>query len=205
MVHLYIFHLLYHRFGKRGLWITSSIVVGIKYFIDKNSNVHLKISKFKCYIFSIWRLPFDWRNPFGYFIAISIDLLFFWYEMMISTYILALGIGSYFFGIAMSKSIKRSLFSISQSADTKIELKVISEQFAEFIEFHSRAEQLSDLNFLHFYWFFKKKLINILNFVHYQCGLSVFGYIRRFHHDIVFVQFNNYMWFISHDPSGNCS
>lgn len=50
----------------------------------------------------------------------------------------ALGIGCYFYLIASNKCIKGSLFSISRRTEQNI-----SDQFIEFIQFHSRVKQLS--------------------------------------------------------------
>lgn len=113
------------------------------------THLHLSVSN-QCvlnifFLKCVPRLPFDWRNPFGYLIAIAIHCILFWYETMIGACPLVSAFGYYYFGIAASKCIKGSLFSIAQSIDAKINKKHIFDQLAEFIELHSSVEQLSSI------------------------------------------------------------
>lgn len=57
--------------------------------------------------------------------------------------ILMLGIGVYFFLVALSKSIKKTLFSINQNAQDQTDQSFIWERLDEFFEFHSKVEQFS--------------------------------------------------------------
>lgn len=92
--------------------------------------------------FLVRRLPFDWRNPFLYSIAIGIHCIMVSYQLIIAACVISFAFGCYFLGIAMSKSIRGSLFSIDQSIGVKIDQKLILDQLAEFLEFHSTAKQL---------------------------------------------------------------
>lgn len=115
---------------------------------------------FKSMLFNgskIKRLPFDWRNPYGFMIALGIQYVMFLYMAMIGGNIFILPVGSFLYAIAMTKCIKGSLFAIGRSGDTNQTTGPILEQLAEFIEFHSHVKQLSDgiecfslLNFVHF-------------------------------------------------------
>lgn len=66
------------------------------------------------------------------------------YVLMIAACILSYAFGSYFLGMAMSKSVKGSLFAINRSTGDKIDQKLILDQIAEFIDLHSTAEQLRE-------------------------------------------------------------
>lgn len=87
------------------------------------------------------RLPFDWRNPLTYLVAIGIQYAMTSYAVKIGACVIALGISSFLYVIASSKCFKENLSSI----DTidKIDQNTIWDQFIEFIEFHSHMKQLS--------------------------------------------------------------
>lgn len=88
------------------------------------------------------RLPFDWRNPCGYFIAVAIQYAMLWYSLLIGVCVVIWCVESYIYVNAMSKCIKSSLLAISQSMDDGGQIR---EQFIEFIEFDLRVKQLSAL------------------------------------------------------------
>lgn len=91
----------------------------------------------------ILRLPFDWRNPFGFSIAFAIQYATLLYATKIGVCALTLGIGSYILAIASSKCIKGSLFAIGRSIKAESDRSCILDQLIEFIDFHSRVKQLS--------------------------------------------------------------
>lgn len=97
--------------------------------------------------FSVQRLPFDYRNPVGYLIAIIIHFLMIWYELMIGACVVSFAFGCYFFVIAMSKSIKASLFAIDRSIGDKIDEKLMLDQLVEFIDLRATGKQLRKLRF----------------------------------------------------------
>lgn len=88
------------------------------------------------------RLPFDWKNPLGHSITITFEYVVVSYSLLIAACSIALGVVSYLYVIASSKCIKGSLFSISRCASVNAN-RQISNQFIEFIAFHSRVKQLS--------------------------------------------------------------
>lgn len=92
---------------------------------------------------SFRRFPFDWKNPVGFLIAISIQYTMFKYGSRICTCFFALSIGSQLYAIALSKAIKGSLLSINQNNQAKSDEPILLEQINEFIELHSNAQQLS--------------------------------------------------------------
>lgn len=92
---------------------------------------------------NVCRFPFDWKNPFGFFMATTLQYILASYGLFIGVCILALAIGVYLFGNAMSKCIKEILFAISEHSNAEIDRSVLLEQFIEFIQYHSRVKQLS--------------------------------------------------------------
>lgn len=92
----------------------------------------------------IQRFPFDWKNPFGYFVAIELLYLISSSALFIVGCVLAIGVGNLLFAIAMSKSLKVTLYSINQKAYDKSDRKCFVEQLIELIEFHSIVKQLSE-------------------------------------------------------------
>lgn len=107
------------------------------------------------------RLPFVWRNPLGFSVAIAIQYTMMSYAAMIGACIIAFAFGFYLYTTAMTKCIQGSLFHINRSAQSKNNRKNIHEQLAEFIRFHSRVKQLSFTenfdkfyleNYLHWIW-----------------------------------------------------
>lgn len=142
MVHSYLFHLLYYRFGKYGFWITIPNVVSV-FEVDIESIKCIRYMLTFCY--HLCRFPFVWRNPFGFLIAIVIQYTMISYASMIGACVIAFALGFYLYTIAMTKCIKGSLFSINRNAQLKIKRKCIFKQLVEFIEFHSKVKQLSVL------------------------------------------------------------
>lgn len=91
----------------------------------------------------ICRFPFDWQNPFGFAMAIAIQYAMISYGLTIGGCVLVLAISAFFYGIAVSKCIKISLFTIQRSAQTKIDQSILLQQMIELFEMHSSAKQLS--------------------------------------------------------------
>ena len=95
----------------------------------------------------IQRLPFDWRNPFGFLVAIAIQYVMLSYTLIVAAVMMTLAIGAYLFGMAASKCIKGSLFNISRNIKARRSRKHVMKQVIEFVEFHSTVKQLSETVF----------------------------------------------------------
>lgn len=91
----------------------------------------------------IWRYPFDWRNPFGFSMALATLYVMLSYILQVGTCAIALGMGLYLYAIAMSECIKQNLLAISQCCRSKTESdkKLVWEQFIEYIGFDSSAKR----------------------------------------------------------------
>lgn len=87
------------------------------------------------------RLPFDWRDPVGFLIAMAIHCTLFWYEIMIAGCLISFAIGCYCFAIATIKLVRVSLLSISQRIGVKGKQKLNLDQLVEYIELHSYVKK----------------------------------------------------------------
>lgn len=60
------------------------------------------------------RLPFDWRNPFGYLIAIAIQLQMMAFALRHVAYMFSLGIGFYAFAWSLIDESKSEITSLNE-------------------------------------------------------------------------------------------
>lgn len=59
--------------------------------------------------------------------------------------VLGLAIGSFLYGMALSKDIKMSLFYINRNARAEGDQSILLEQIVEFLQLHSSSKQLSKI------------------------------------------------------------
>lgn len=95
-------------------------------------------------LFSICRLPFNWKDPVFYALAMTVEysitmVLFYFIACLIS-----LKIGTLLFSIAISEDIKRSLHSINTISKRKAGHARIFTHLVNFVESHVEAKQLSN-------------------------------------------------------------
>ena len=90
-------------------------------------------------------MPFDWRNPVGFVIAMSMLYIMFSCIMKIAACVIALAVGSYLYAIADSKCLQRILSAVDQSSQLKAERKHIRKQLVDLMQYHSNVKQLSKL------------------------------------------------------------
>lgn len=91
------------------------------------------------------RLPFNWKCPTGYLIAVAlqwISLTYIFYSAMIVT---TYGIAGYLFVTAVTEDIKCTLNTIDEILKTKTTSKLIFKQFTGFVQLFSTIKQLSAL------------------------------------------------------------
>lgn len=100
---------------------------------------------FKLVFFNLKRMPYNMNTPVGFLIAISHEFLMYLYVAMVGTCVITLGIGSYIYGIAMSKCIKGSIFSISRHSHCKKNPSRVFKRIVEFVHYHSRKKMLSKI------------------------------------------------------------
>lgn len=92
---------------------------------------------------SRYRLPFDWKNPFGYFGAILLQYTIYVYASTSLMIIISIVISSYLFEMSLTNDLKDILQLIDRNSKIKKTRKNLYAQFTEFIDFHSDTKQLS--------------------------------------------------------------
>lgn len=93
--------------------------------------------------FAIRRFPFDAKSPLGFSIALTFQFTILSYAVVIAGCVIALAIGSYSYGVVLSKALKVSLNSINRHVRRKKNEICILDEIIEFVQFHSRGKQLS--------------------------------------------------------------
>lgn len=90
------------------------------------------------------RFPFDSNNPNGYLIAFVLEYITLAYTYFTVECSLALLIGSYWFAIAVTKEIRRILYSINVMTQAKeSRSQEMTAIFLEFIDAYAAIKQLS--------------------------------------------------------------
>lgn len=88
----------------------------------------------------IVRYPFDWRNPFGYSIAFTLQYITLAYVFQFIALIASMGIGVFLLTISMVKDLKYTAKALNKFNKNK---SLSLEQFYEFIQYYSIVKQLS--------------------------------------------------------------
>lgn len=115
-----------------------------KFHFKKIRNVSVKLLKKVSFFLLLTRFPFDTNKPMGYLIAVIFEYIVFGYEYFLDACTLALGIGAYWFVIALIKEIQHILQSINEKAQANLnQSEVLMVLFTEFIDIHEIVKQLS--------------------------------------------------------------
>lgn len=131
-VHLWLLHLLFHRFEERCISDNNFSLV------TKQNFSNTKVIKFECCCH--WRVPFNWKNPFGYFITLALEYPMIFYNCNLAFAIVSLITRTLSNLISLAKDIQNSCISIDSTTTNQLnKLK----QFIECIRLHSKAKQLS--------------------------------------------------------------
>lgn len=91
-----------------------------------------------------WRLPFDTKNPIGYFIAVFIQYIHVISVMVTVETLMIFCAGTSFMMFPLTKDIKNNLKTINHYAKYKKHRPKIIDQLSHFIKFHSKSIQLSE-------------------------------------------------------------
>lgn len=89
------------------------------------------------------RFPFDWNNPFGYLIAVILQVA----PLLISLHhvacLLSLALGAFLFTVTTEGFMKTDLKSIIKMANANKSESDIFEQLTSVVRTHGRLKQLS--------------------------------------------------------------
>lgn len=93
-------------------------------------------------LIAFFSYPFDWQNPFGYFLAMTFAFTLLTYTLLLISAIASFGIGCYLLAITVTNEVK----SITKIATTKLRLKtersLALSRFVDLIEWHSKYKKL---------------------------------------------------------------
>lgn len=99
--------------------------------------------------FFIYRFPFDSKQPMGYVIAFTLQVLLAMCLFTITAACIAVGFGTFLLTISVTKDIKDDFILINKIAKIKKKHAPALKRLTELIQYHSDAKQLSecDVNF----------------------------------------------------------
>lgn len=91
--------------------------------------------------FCVLRLPFDWKNPFGYLVAISMESVGVYYILYSTSCVMGLSVGLSYILISFVKDIKEDLlqFEGDASMKEKEKAKLLPKKLIEFLENYTEA------------------------------------------------------------------
>lgn len=91
------------------------------------------------------RMPFDWKNPTGFLVAVIIQYIFDVITLSVSAWSAALNIGAVLFIFTLIKDIRRSLKPINDNAKSTTRKRQAMQQLSDYIQLHSNVKQLSKM------------------------------------------------------------
>lgn len=125
----------HYWFGKRRFWFGTANVVS-DYF-----PILLEIWSMSKYCF---RLPYDWKSPIGYLVAIFAQFLSIRFPIQYIGFFFAFAFSAFMFGISSVKDLKDKLHSINGMTGNKKSRRKMYKKFSEFIRTHANTKQLSE-------------------------------------------------------------
>lgn len=115
-----------------------------------NGSAHLNIFiaiSIQHRFYSIQRLPFNWKSPKGYFIAVLLQMVVSLYPMCYLGTFSSLAVGAFIFATLALKELKSKLKSIKKRAKSKQNQFELWTQFVKFYQLHTDLKQLSKLKY----------------------------------------------------------
>lgn len=86
------------------------------------------------------RFPFDWENPIGYLIAITLQLELISWNLRFMANLVSFGVACLLFTFQAAKDMKYDLHKINKNVKTKQTRSQTVEQLTEFIQFVTSRE-----------------------------------------------------------------
>lgn len=91
-----------------------------------------------------FNIPFDWKNPIGYLIAVILQLIVTLYSMCYMGSFLSLAFGTFLFTISIAKDLKSILISINKRVNKKPKNSQLLKLLIKFHQLHTDLKQLSN-------------------------------------------------------------
>lgn len=92
--------------------------------------------------FSIRRFPFDWKNPVGYFFAVTLQYISVVYFFIFTECVIFFGVGCFVFELSATNDLKNDLAAINNSARKKKNKFQALSLVSDFIQSYSNLKQL---------------------------------------------------------------
>lgn len=191
-----LFYLFYHRFGTRCFSnaICFEVTLGSSENISKVLKTFLSIFIF---IFIYSSVPFDWKNPIGYFFGFAFQAATAFYIDFLSPYHTSFIAGICLMLMTLAQDLKNDLLTINSLAKNRSKLL---KNISSLVRFHSECKQLSDgvdrliyttigtkkfgqFSFVTGWFFFEKLLNDIFQYFSFCLifkALPVFGTYRGY-------------------------
>lgn len=102
----------------------------------------------RCVLINIYvtiRLPYDWKNPIGYLVALYLEWLYATYLFQYVACFVFLAFGVFMHAISFVEDMKRKLHSINEMAGDENSHKCMYPKLSRFIHLHAKAKQLSEV------------------------------------------------------------
>ena len=141
---------------------------------------------------NIYRLPFDWKNPIGFFVAFNIMNILHWNLCFLMISALSLGIGLYLLITSLTKDIKNDVIGFSDQIKTEPNPMILARQLFDCIQFHSTVKRYTKTKIQALFFLHSHLINNFFFFVQ-----TYFGFIWTCSTDIycsIFGKHNNHMY-----------
>ena len=98
----------------------------------------------KLFYFQIDRLPFNWKNPIGYGIAVALQISIVSYPLRYLACFFTLAFGAYLIGTTIAKHVVEDMKSTNDDIKFSKSKIDVFKKLSELIQMHSDAKQLNE-------------------------------------------------------------
>lgn len=85
------------------------------------------------HIFLLFRFPFDWKNPLGYFIAVYLQFIIVSMPLQYMGCFLTFALTAFLYSLSLAKNMTNNLRSVDKNAKAKLPQTVIYKEVCEMI------------------------------------------------------------------------
>lgn len=132
------FHIHFDWFGRRCFWAEYSTMVSFRLTFDH------RLFKILINFLSIWRLPFNWRHPLGFLVAVFLQIIAVIFPFRYLSCFITFALGSYLFVSTLTNDVVNYVKSINDDAKKSKSKIDIYKKLSELVHLHSDGKQLSE-------------------------------------------------------------
>lgn len=119
---------------------------------DRRANYSFGTAE-RCCVFTVCRLPFGWKNPFGYIVAFIVVYIIQMNIIFCTVLFVNYGIGNYFLVKSFAIDLKNDVIAFNDRVKTEPNLKLSYKQFTDLIDFHSTLKRFENAFCIKFQFF----------------------------------------------------